>query len=127
MLRRSPAVLLTAPPDANAITPTPGPEFVRARRCRLVVDATAGGRSGAEAATWLRMLAGQAHLGHAGDHALIGFPPPAQLFRVQFALRTLAPRYARLPPVPSLHCVPLHPALHGRPPYPVRSTHGHPA
>ena len=32
------------------------PELVRARRCRLV---EVGGRLGAEAATWLRMLAGQ--------------------------------------------------------------------
>ncbi|CAE7481244.1 unnamed protein product, partial [Symbiodinium necroappetens] len=46
------AVLLMAPPDASATYP----ELVRARRCRLV---EVGGRLGAEAATWLRMLAGQ--------------------------------------------------------------------
>ena len=36
------------------------PELVRARRCRLVVvGVEVGGRFGAEATTWLRMLAGQ--------------------------------------------------------------------
>ena len=36
------------------------PELVRARRCRLVVvGVEVGGRFGAEAATWLRLLAGQ--------------------------------------------------------------------
>ena len=65
--RRPPLPVVSRPTTDSSLLAQKGvwkkkknPELVRARRCRLVlVGVEVGGRFGAEAANWLRLLAGQ--------------------------------------------------------------------